>query len=206
MNQKDYKSASAFESLAQEESKTNDSNRPTAVNVTASEPSAPPYTSSDGSDALFLDAEMYSKSRDMINVDGSLNLPETTSSDDATTAQSIDGLPPPPKTAMSYEDLQRQPPPPGVQKSRKSELEEVWSAYQNAKSQPTNTSRSEDLHRQVFEQEQAFLEQSELFQQSLLDQNKANEAALKRRSSQFQQRQEQAMRRGSVRRMTQNFV
>jgi hypothetical protein len=71
--------------------------------------------------------------------------------------------------------------------------DEVWAAIQKERNKPFNASQSEELHKQVFENEQGYLEQSETFRKSLTNPDEAEKATMQRRSARYRQRQSKAI-------------
>ena len=66
-------------------------------------------------------------------------------------------------------------------------LQDLLNAWQTASLQKNRT--SEELHRQVFQEEQGFLQQSQLFRESLTNASKTREALAKRHKAAFETRQ-----------------
>jgi hypothetical protein len=147
----------------------------------------------EGSDGMYLDPDLYVKSSQWLNADGSLNFP-----DDEERLK-------PGQTGPDYQRILKaivQPAPnspdsvgPG---SGIQNMEDVWQALQQQASTTTNnpdqtTATSEELHRQVFAEEQGYLQQSQIFREALTDSTKAAEAATLRHGQQFRQRQAEAI-------------
>jgi hypothetical protein len=147
----------------------------------------------EGSDGMYLDPDLYVKSSQWLNADGSLNFP-----DDEERLK-------PGQTGPDYQRILKaivQPAPNspdsvgpggGIQN-----MEDVWQALQQQASTTTNnpdqtTATSEELHRQVFAEEQGYLQQSQIFREALTDSTKAAEAATLRHGQQFRQRQAEAI-------------
>jgi hypothetical protein len=148
----------------------------------------------EGGDGLYLDPDLYAKSSEWLNPDGSLNLP-----DDEERLKSG-------RTGPDYQRILRaimQPAPNSPDSLAPSgdiqNMEDVWQALQQQASMATTTNSlnvtatSEELHRQVFAEEQGYLQQSQVFRESLTDSSKAAEAASLRHGQQFRQRQDDAM-------------
>ena len=71
--------------------------------------------------------------------------------------------------------------------------DDIWASIQQQTTKPFNASQSEELHRQVFENEQGYLNQSPAFRKGLTDPTIAAEATAERRSASFRARQAKAM-------------
>ena len=148
----------------------------------------------EGSDGMYLDPDLYVKSSQWLNADGSLNFP-----DDEERLK-------PGQTGPDYQRILKaivQPAPNSPDSVAPSvggvqNMEDVWQALQQQASTTTNnpdqtTATSEELHRQVFAEEQGYLQQSQIFREALTDSTKAAEAATLRHGQQFRQRQAEAI-------------
>ena len=140
-------------------------------------------------DGWFLDENDYINSSSHLNPDGSLNLHETADDTSDTAADK--------EFQLLTENLLRMQSPnvPSSFLSTNSNNEEptLESLLQQTPQDPSAT--SEDLHRKVFEQEEGFLNQSEVFRKSLGTDGSAAafEAARLRRGADYRRRQEQAI-------------
>jgi hypothetical protein len=146
-----------------------------------------------GEDGMYLDPDLYVKSSQWLNPDGSLNFP-----DDEERLK-------PGQTGPDYQRILKaivQPAPNSPDSVAPSlggieNMEDVWQALQQQASTTTNnpdhTATSEELHRQVFAEEQGYLNQSQIFREALTDSTKAAEAATLRHGQQFRQRQAEAI-------------
>jgi hypothetical protein len=149
-----------------------------------------------GADGMYLDPDLYVKSSQWLNADGSLNFP-----DDEERLK-------PARTGRDYQRVLKaivQPAPNSPDSVAPSvggiqDMEDVWQAMQQQQASTTTTNNpqqttttSEELHRQVFAEEQGYLQQSQIFREALTDSTKAAEAATLRHGQQFRQRQEEAI-------------
>ena len=160
-------------------------------------------------DALFLDPDLYVKSRERINPDGSIRQSDNADDDDSHWDATIDQkyrevlqkymetIPVVPDTfedatAGSQSDA-------GVNRNRndaKNEptMDDLWNLLRQRGPHPYDAATAEELHRQVFAEEEGHLQQSPVFRESLLDGGKAEAAAAERRGRAFRQRQEETLR------------
>jgi hypothetical protein len=153
----------------------------------------------DGGDGLYLDPDLYVKSKEWLNPDGSLNLPVN----DERLQQGQTG-------PDAYQRILRaivQPAPNSPDSFSASNgdiqnmenMEDLWEALQQKSRKQSQSSTtpaaatSEELHRQVFAEEQGYLQQSQVFRESLTDASKAGEATALRHGQQFRQRQAEAI-------------
>ena len=130
-------------------------------------------------DGWFLETDSYVNSRDHLNPDGSLNLVSIDTVDD--------------EYRFVTESLLRMQTP-NVPSSVMSDNELTLESLLQQRPQDPSTT-SEELHRKVFEQEEGYFNQSEIFRRSLIDATAALEAARWRRGANYRRRQEEAISR-----------
>ncbi|GKY96998.1 hypothetical protein MPSEU_000658600 [Mayamaea pseudoterrestris] len=150
-----------------------------------------------------LDAEAYLRASDGFGVDGFLQEPrasqETDSNYDQLTAMNNPlfrsfSVPPPAKNrsdatdkAMSEQELHR------LNDAWKATQQELFSNVPASSASANAMIHSEELHQQVFAEEQGFLNQSQVFREALLEPTQSNEAWIHRHGHVLRARQEQAM-------------
>jgi hypothetical protein len=150
----------------------------------------------DGNDGFHIDPDIYSRSRDLISVDESMDiLTRTNEVNTPDLLSSVDG-----RKAILERLLQAElearrkvpQPPSSTGDDEFNELNDAWTLIQKEASKPFNASKAEELHRQVFEDETGFLSQSEAFQQALVDPVAAERVTVERRNARSNERQDQA--------------
>lgn len=147
------------------------------------------------SEGLYLDPDLYLKSKEFTNPDGSLNLPDTGEQSSALNdyQRIIKAVVRPAPNSPDAVLLSKN----GNGNAANPSVEELWDTIQQTRQQqaaaPNTAAAAEELHQQVFAQEQGYLQQSELFRESLTDSSKVDEAKAQRHGEQFRQRQAQAL-------------
>ena len=146
------------------------------------------FDDDDDDDGVFLSTDMYLQSSQQIMPDGSL--PDSFLDLSQSREQPRNKQQPQLSQAQIIQTI-TQPPPNSPYSSSSSgkelTLQDLTEAANNLS--PPSLESQEELHRQVFENEKAFLEQSKLFREGLSDAEKASEAQAKRRIEQFQKEQ-----------------
>lgn len=128
-------------------------------------------------DGWFLETDDYVNSCDHLNPDGSLNLDSNNAVDE--------------DYRVLTESLLRMQSPNLPASSLSDNEPTLESLLQQRPQDPSAT--SEELHRKVFEQEEGYLNQSEIFRKSLCDSAASLEAARWRRGADYRRRQEEAI-------------
>lgn len=169
----------------------------------------------DDDDALFLDPDLYIKSRDRLNPDGSIRQSSNDNDNpidgddplaDATIDEkhravlqkyletvveapdSIDCADADDKTTPGRETTRTNSPT-----GDDATMDDLWK-FLGERGLPTfDPAAAEALHLQVFREEEGHLQQSEAFQASLLDSSAADQAATERRGREYRERQEAAV-------------
>jgi len=151
-------------------------------------------------DALFLDADLYVKARDRINSDGSIRQADNEDEDIAIIDEKYR------EVMQKYMETMASVESPDTLKQSTSStdrndgggeptMDDLWDLLRARGPNPTyDPVTAEELHRQVFAEEEGHLQQSKVFRDSLLDSSKANEAAAERRGRAFRERQEQVIK------------
>eukprot|EP00978_Attheya_sp_CCMP212_P019331 scaffold54022_cov49-Attheya_sp.AAC.4 len=154
-------------------------------------------------DGVFLDPELYTRTRDLLNPDGSLNL----SGDAGTYGRQQQRMGDNDPDREAYDTLTEQiiVPNPRIPDESADEslmdnvadmerlLKENARRHQASSQQPS-TAESEELHRRVFENEEGFLKQSEAFKESLSNGKDGREATAQKRAEEYRRRQQEAVR------------
>lgn len=153
----------------------------------------------DATEGVFLDPDVYAKSRDLLGPDGSLDLSSSSSSTTPTTdnnkqARSVQGADP--RRAMASDLVesfaQRRPPSrPATEGASMADLMDAMREQQQKLR--VNATESEGLHQQVLASEEGFREQSKVFRDSLVNASKAVEAAELRNGGALRRKHTQAM-------------
>ena len=165
----------------------------TTTPFASASPSSSPSTPIDGEedDGFFLAPDMYERSRDLLNVDGSLDLgPEQSPEEMKAILEGL--LAATSESSTQVLELEGYNIGSTANIDDEEDWDQVWAAIQKEKAKPFNAKQSEDLHKQVFENEQGFLEQSQSFRKGLTDPQIAREATAERRSAKYRQRQAKA--------------
>jgi len=149
----------------------------------------------DDDNGFYLAPDVYERSRDMLNTDGSLDLgfddgPGESSKDMKTILEDLLA-----SSLESNQILELEGYETSTSNSIEGEddLDHIWATVQKAKTKPFNASQSEQLYKKVFENEQGFLKQSPTFQKGLTDPQAARDATAERRSAKYRQRQSKAI-------------
>ena len=138
----------------------------------------------DDSDGIFLDGDMYVNARTYMNPDGSLKLPDRAPQ---IRAQILEGMLFPPDNMAPAKTAAYEP---------EATLEDVIAALNAAPlDESTKKQRSQTLHEQIMSEEQAYLQQSDLFRQSLTDESAASEAFTFRRSARYREQQDEELQK-----------
>jgi hypothetical protein len=125
---------------------------------------------------VFLDGDMYVNSNKFMNTDGSLKFPDKTPE---IREQMLENMLFPPNMEPTETDNEQE-----------ATLEDVIAALAAAPlDESTRNQRAQTLHEQILSEEQAYLQQSELFRHSLTNRTAANEAFTLRRSAQYREQQ-----------------
>ena len=157
----------------------------------------------DEDDGFFLAPDLYERSRDLMSADGSLDLGLSAAESGAIDKNSPQDMKAILEGLLASSILEEET---GVSdlhpynsngnnnndNNEEDDWDQVWAAIQKEKSKPFDASRSEELHKQVFEDEQGFLEQSQSFRDGLTDPEVAKSATQERRSAKYRQRQAKA--------------
>jgi hypothetical protein len=131
---------------------------------------------------IFLDGDMYVNSRQYMNPDGSLKLPDKAPQ---IRAQILENMLFPPEVAPIERD-----------NDQEATLEDVIAALNAAPlDESTRNQRAQTLHEQIMSEEQAYLQQSDLFRHSLTNQTAANEAFTFRRSARYREQQDEELQK-----------
>jgi len=151
---------------------------------------------------VFLDPELYTRTRDLLNPDGSLNL----SGDAGTYGRQQQRMGQNDPDREAYDTLTEQiivpnPRIPDESADDDSLMDNVAdmerllkeNARRQASQQPS-TAESEELHRRVFENEEGFLKQSEAFKESLSNGKDGREATAQKRADEYRHRQKESVR------------
>jgi hypothetical protein len=161
--------------------------------------------SDDLDSGLYIDADVYLNYRSFMKEDGSLRFPQD---DSRASSQGLSQVmenfvdPPMSPNAVEGDDDQQEE----TQSKKKRNLDErpqrdrlnkptladIFQAMQETQAQDKQVQaiRAEHLYREVFQDEQAYLQQSEIFRQALTNRTAAREATALRRSANYRQRQE----------------
>jgi hypothetical protein len=178
---------------------------------------ASPAAFDDDEEGVFLDPDVYARSRDLLGADGSLRLFDAGGRRGSTTSSSR------PTTEYGYDDTKEgrrrnvmndylasfispatiaSPEEKGDDASMSDLLEALRKNQPTSSSSSTTTittttttsnANAEELHRRVLAKEEGFLRQSELFRESLTDASKSLDAAEFRTGEAFRLRQQVAM-------------
>ena len=151
----------------------------------------------DEDDGFFLAPDIYERSRDLMSADGSLDLgPSDGDSANTNSPQDmksiLEGLLASSILEEETASSDLDPYNSNGKDNEEDDWDQVWAAIQKEKEKPFDARRSEELHKQVFEEEQGFLEQSQPFRDGLTDPEVAKTAAAERRSAKYRQRQAKA--------------
>jgi hypothetical protein len=131
---------------------------------------------------IFLDGDMYVNSRKYMNPDGSLKLPDKAPQ---IRAQILENMLFPPDMAPTETDFEQE-----------ATLEDIIAALNAAPlDESTRNQRAQTLHEQILAEEQAYLQQSDLFRHSLTNRTAANEAFTLRRSARYREQQEEELKK-----------
>ena len=170
-------------------------------------------------DGFYLAPDLYERSRELLNADGSLNFGAVTKGDDRneflrnaavpdnvlyngpdddmkavveslllSTLEANDNAP-----LMNTDSSGRQGNYNEPSNVDYENWNDIWAAIQEQKTKPYNENTAEELHQEVFANEQGYLNQSEVFRKGLTDPELAAQATAKRRSANFRARQTKAM-------------
>jgi hypothetical protein len=132
---------------------------------------------------IFLDGDMYVNSRQYMLPDGSLKLPDKAPQ---IRAQILENMLFPPDMA----------PTETANYEQEATLEDVIAALNAAPlDDSTRNQRAQTLHEQILSEEQAYLQQSELFRHSLTNRTAANEAFTFRRSARYREQQDEELQK-----------
>lgn len=167
----------------------------------------------DYDDSIFLDPDLYAQSRELLNPIGFMN-PVDDNYDAAAVESTIDS-----KIDQRYrevmqnfiESLSSVPDSKDVHpeaseleqrmfpfKDKDPTMDDLWSAIKqsgiNTAQHYSNPAASEELHRQVFAEEEGFIQNSPAFLEALTDSSKADQAAAERRGQLYRERQEKAIK------------
>jgi hypothetical protein len=159
---------------------------------------------------LYIDTDVYMNYRSFMKEDGSLRFPQDDSrSSSQGLSQVMENFVDPPMSPNAVEgDDERQE---ETQNQKKRNLDEtpqrdrldkptladIIQAMQQTQTQDKQVQaiRAEQLHREVFQDEHAYLQQSEIFRQALTNRAAAREATALRRSANYRQRQEKDLQK-----------
>eukprot|EP00977_Amphora_coffeiformis_P010532 scaffold2479_cov151-Amphora_coffeaeformis.AAC.4 len=146
-------------------------------------------------EGVFLDPDVYARSRDLLGQDGSLNLASASSLNN----NARSGEPKrDPRKAIATDFLESFARPPRSTRSKSDEATSMTDLLDAMRKQQqeldsSDPEGSEKLHQQVLASEEGFQKQSKLFRESLVDSSKSMEAAEFRNGEAFRQRHIQAM-------------
>ncbi len=135
-------------------------------------------------DRLYLDPNKYLNSGDLLQKDGLHALSKGSMNMNRENRDAADG--------NIMEDW-CEPTTVGMRRNSHDSWQEVWSELQRLQSMPFNATKAEELHQQVFEEEQCFLQQSKVLSQSMTDSKMTAAALMQQQGFKFRIRQAQAI-------------
>lgn len=147
----------------------------------------------DEPDGIYLVPDVYANSRSYMNPDGSLRFPSDRQGEQDR-SEFLESLLSPPDISPEINSRVNM----GARKAQSPEtIEDLILALQETQNQDASqlAERAEKLHQEVFENEQAYLKQSELFRKSLTNRTAALHATELRRSANYRRDQAIALRK-----------
>jgi hypothetical protein len=176
----DAKSFAKLQAIAAMDEKSSTADDPTTANNNNNN-----NNSVDEEEGIYLDGDEYLRSSKNMRPDGSLSFGQQSSSRRSLPESLLQDL----ASLSAPDDYSTTGTTSSTTKGGDATLQDLVEVINNKDVSPQDPRQAEKLHRQVFEHEQAYLEQSKLFQQGLTNVTAAKEAQSTRRSARFREEQ-----------------